>query len=107
VARVAPAVQGAEGVVAAVAEQAQPLGELAHTAAEKVRDLATGLAVGDPEHGGEALEDTLVVGLVAAALEFLALLQVEGNWLHRSRAWAGLGPFGGGGCCSVPEGIVD
>jgi hypothetical protein len=47
VARVAPVMQGAEGVEAAVAEQAQPLGELPHTAAEQVGDLETGLAVGD------------------------------------------------------------
>ena len=60
--------QGAEGIEAAVAEQAQPLGELPHAAAEQIGDLATGLAVSDPEHGGEALVQALVAGLVAAPL---------------------------------------
>jgi hypothetical protein len=76
--------QGAEGVEAAAAEQAQPLGELTHAAAEQVRDLTTGLAAGDPEHGREALVEALVVGLVAAALEFLPLLSVKLYRLHRS-----------------------
>jgi hypothetical protein len=84
IARVAPVMQGAEGIEAAVAEQTQPLGELPHAAAEQVGDLGAGLAVGNPEHGGEALVQALVTRLVAAALEVLALLQVEVNWLHRS-----------------------
>ena len=104
--RVALVMQGAEGIEAAVAEQAQPLGELPHAAAEQVGDLETGLAVGDPEHGGEALVEALVVRLVAAALEFLSLLRVEVNRLHRPPSWAGLGPFVGGDCCSFPAGIV-
>jgi hypothetical protein len=85
VGRVAPVVKGAEVVGAAVAEQAQPVGELPHAAAEQVRDLATGLAVGDPKHRGEAFIDAPVVRLVVAALEFLALLRVKVNRLHRSR----------------------
>ena len=79
--------QGAEGIDAPVAEQSQPLGELAHAAAEQVGDLATGLAVGDPEHGGKAFVQALVAGFVAAPLEFLALLRVELNWLHRAPSW--------------------
>src|SRR5262249_30290318 len=55
-------------------------------------DLATGLAVGDPEHGGEALVDAPVVGLVAAALEFLALLRVQMNRLHDVPTWADNSP---------------
>src|SRR5262245_37265391 len=84
VARVAPVVQGAEGSVAAVAVQAQPPGELPHAPAEQVRDLESGLAVGNPKHGGEAFVEALVLGLATAALEFLALLPVEVNRLHRS-----------------------
>jgi hypothetical protein len=57
---------------------------LPHAAAEQVGDLGTGLAVGHPEHGGEALVQALVLRLVAAALEVLALLRVEVNGLHRS-----------------------
>ncbi len=34
---------------AAGAEQAQPLGDLAHAAAGRVGDVGTGLALGDPE----------------------------------------------------------
>ena len=98
--------QGAEGIEAAVAEQAQPLGELPHAAAEQVGDLATGLAVGDPEHGGEALVDAFVVGLVAAALEFLPLLRVELNRLHRAPSRAGLGPLVAGDGYCFPAGIV-
>src|SRR5262245_54169584 len=45
VARVAPVVQGAEGIEPAVAEQAQPLGELTHAAAEQIGNLETSLAV--------------------------------------------------------------
>src|SRR5262249_32062988 len=45
VARVAPVVKGAEGIEAAVAEQAQPHGKLPHATAEQVRDLESGLAV--------------------------------------------------------------
>jgi hypothetical protein len=59
--------QGAEGIEAAVTEQAQPLGELPHAAAEQVGDFETGLAVGDPEHGGEAFVEALVGGQMAAA----------------------------------------
>jgi hypothetical protein len=84
VARVATVVQSAEGIEAAVAEQAQPLGDLPHAAAEQVGDLATGPAVGHLEHGGEALVVPLVMRLVAAALEFSPLLRVEMNRLHRA-----------------------
>ena len=84
--------QGEEGIEAAVAEQAQPLGDLPHAAAEQVGDLATGLAVGDPEHGGETLVDALVGRLMAAALEFLALLRVQTNRLHDVPTWADAGP---------------
>src|SRR5262249_52026560 len=80
---------------------------LSHATAEQVGDLGTGLAVGDPEHGGEAFIDALVTRLVAAALEVLALLRVEVNWLHRSPSCAALGPFGGGDCCSRPAGNGD
>jgi hypothetical protein len=52
---VAPVVKGAEGMEAAVAEQAQPLGELTYAAAEQVGDLEMGLAVGNPKNGREAL----------------------------------------------------
>src|SRR5262245_36589847 len=92
VARVAPVVKGAEGIEAAVAEPAQPLGERTHAAAEQIGNLESGLAVGDPEHGGEAFVEALVVRLVAAALEFLALLRVEENRLHLAPSWADPGP---------------
>src|SRR5262249_20581286 len=82
VSRVASVMQRAEGIEPAVAEQAQPLGELPHAAAEQVGDLETGLAIGDPKHGAEALIEALVVSLVTAPLEFLALLPVEVNRLH-------------------------
>jgi hypothetical protein len=77
--RVAPVMLGAQAVQPAVAGQSQPLGELAHAPAQEVGYLEPGLAAGDPEHGGETLEDALVVRLVAAALEFLALLWAEMN----------------------------
>jgi hypothetical protein len=84
--------QSAEGVQPAVAEQVQPLGKLAHAAAQQVGDLEPGLAIGDPEQGRETLVDALVVGRVAAALEFLALPRVEVCRLHRAPCWADLGP---------------
>src|SRR5262245_63397646 len=99
--------QGAEGIEPAVAEQAQPLGELTHAAAEQIGNLETGLAVGNPEHGGEAFVEALVLGLATAALEFLALLPVEVKRLHRAPFRAGPGPFAGGNCCSCLAGIVD
>jgi hypothetical protein len=57
---------------------------LPHAAAEQVGDLGTGFAVGDPEHGREALVQALVVGRVAAALDFSPLLWVERSGLHRA-----------------------
>jgi hypothetical protein len=104
--RVPPVMQGAEGIKAAVAEQAQPLGQLSHAAAEQVGDLATSLAVGHPEHGGEAFIDALVVGLAVAAFEVLPLLRVERNRFDRAPSRAGLGPLGGGERCSCPAGMA-
>jgi hypothetical protein len=106
VARVAPVVQGAEGVKAEVAEQAQPLGQLPHAAAEQIGDLATGLAVSHPEHGREALVDAGVGGLVAAALEFLPLLRVKLYRLHRSPLRTDLGPVATGIAYSLAAVIV-
>src|SRR5205814_8779329 len=92
--------QGAEGIEAAVAEEAQPLGELAHAAAEQVGDLETGLAIGNPKHGREALVEPPVVGMVAASLEFSPLLRVEMNRLHRAPSRAGRCPrIAGDGHC--------
>src|SRR5262249_46480967 len=88
-ARVAPVMQRAEGVEAAVAEHAQPVGELPHATAKQVGDLGTGLAVGHPEHGREALVEALVVRLVTATFEFSPLLRVEMNRLHRAHIRAG------------------
>jgi hypothetical protein len=59
---------------------------------QQVGDLTTDLAVGDPEHGQEALVDALVVGLVAAALEFLPLLPGKQYRLHRSPLQTDLDP---------------
>jgi hypothetical protein len=84
--------QGAEGSAAPVAEQAQPRGELRHAAAEQVRDLDAGLAGGDPEHGREAFVDAPVVGLVAAAFDFLRLFPVKVNRLHLAPSWASPSP---------------
>jgi hypothetical protein len=83
---------GAQAVQPAVAEQSQPLGELAHAPAQEVGYLEPGLAAGHPEHRGEALVEALVVGLAAAALEFLALLWAEMNQLHDVPTWADAGP---------------
>jgi hypothetical protein len=98
--------QGAEGIEAAVAEQAQPLGQLSHATAEQVSDLETSLAVGHPEHGGEAFVQALVVRLVAAAFEFSPLLRAEVNRLHRASLRADFGPFVGSACCCFPAGNV-
>ena len=64
------------------------------------------LRAGNPKHGGEALVEAFVVGVVPAALEFVSLLRVELNRLHRASSRSGLGPFGGGDCCSFPAGLV-
>src|SRR5262249_39019372 len=93
VSRVAPVMQGAEGIKAAVAGQAQLLDDLPHAPAEQVSDFVTGHAVDGSEHRGEALVDGPVVGLVAAALEFLALLRGQMNRLHDVPTWAGAGPL--------------
>jgi hypothetical protein len=47
---------------------------LPHATAEQRGHLETGLAVGDPEHGGEALVEALVGRLVAAAFDFSSVL---------------------------------
>jgi hypothetical protein len=106
VARVAPVVQSAEGIEAAVAEQAQPIGDLPHATAEQVGDLTTGPAVGHPEHGREALADALVGRLVAAALEFLPLLSVKLYRLHRSPLRIDFGPVATSGSHSLAAVIV-
>lgn len=64
---------------------------LPHAAVEKASDLETGLAVGDPESGREVLVEALVVGLVAAAVDFLSLLPVELNRLPWAPSWADCG----------------
>lgn len=99
--------QGAEAVEAAVAEQAQPVGQLPHAPAEQAGDLDTSLALGNPEHGGEAFIDALVARLVAA-LEFLALLGAKMNRLHRAPPGPAVsgGQFLGGDHRSQAAGIM-
>jgi len=98
--------EGTEGVGPLVAEEAQPLGDLAHAATEEVGDIKAVLAAGDPEDGREALVDALVMRLVATAFKFLALLWVKVNRLHWAPSWANPGPPRAGDRGWVPTGIA-
>src|SRR5262249_52439234 len=59
---------------------------------QEVGDVKAVFAGDDPEHGREAFVDAPVVGLVAAAFDFLRLFSVKVNQLHLAPSWAGPGP---------------
>src|SRR5262249_56978569 len=60
--------QSAERVEPVVAEDAEPLAPLGEADAQQLRDLLPGFARGDGQDGGEAVVDTTVQGLLAAAV---------------------------------------
>ena len=76
-ARVPPMVEGTEGLQAPGTVGAEPLADLPRVDPEEVGDLVLGPALGDPQDGGEALGDALVVGLVPAAFDLLTDLRFQ------------------------------
>ena len=76
---VAPEPEGAEGIQPPVAEEAEPVADLACGDAEEVGDLLSGAAVGDPQDGTEAVGHPLVQGGAAANDDRLA----DGGFQHQ------------------------
>ena len=85
-------VKSTEGVETRVAVFAQPLGDLPDATPQEVGDVKAVFAGDDPEHRREAFVDAPVVGLVAAAFDFLRLFSVKVNQLHLAPSWAGPAP---------------
>ena len=81
-ARVALVVQGAEFVQPLVAEDAQPLPDLAGRDPQEVGDLLSGSPVIAPEHRREALEDPPVRGVSPSIADVLPLLGSQPDRLH-------------------------
>ena len=82
VAGVALVQEGAEGFEPVVSEDTEPLAQLGEADAQKLGDLLAGFARGDGQDGGEALVDTPVKGLLAAAFDLLALLIAQHYRFH-------------------------
>lgn len=80
---IAPVVQRAQLLQALVAEDAEPVADLATGDAQQLGDLLPGAPLIDPQEGGEALEDAAVVGLPSSFTDLLPLLSGQPDDLHR------------------------
>src|SRR5512135_3449036 len=81
---VAVIVQGTQLVQALVAEDAEPVPDLAAGDAQQLGHLFPGASFVDPEEGGQPLEDAAVAGLPSPLLDLLTLLGTQHDGLHRS-----------------------
>src|SRR5436305_9809445 len=83
-ARVALVVQGAEFIEPLVAEDPEPLADLAGRDAHQSGDLLSGSPVIAPEDRREPLEDPPVLGLSPSLADVLPLLRSQLDRLHHS-----------------------
>src|SRR4051812_39075577 len=81
-ARIALVVQGAEFVEPLVAEDAEPLADLAGRDPQEVGADFPASPLIDPEHGGEALEDPSVRGVSPSLADVLPLPEGQLDHLH-------------------------
>jgi hypothetical protein len=80
---IAPIVQGAEFVQALVAEDPQPLADLACRDPRQFGDLFTGPSGIAPEDGRQPLVDPTVLGLPSSFIDLVSLLSGQTDGLHR------------------------
>src|SRR5262249_43461480 len=81
-ARVALVVDLAEGVEPFVAKAAEPFAQLAEADPQQLSDFFSRLAGCDRQHSSQALVNSPVKGILAAAFDFPALLSSQHNRLH-------------------------
>src|SRR4051794_917631 len=81
---ITPVVQGAEFGQALVAEDAEPLPDLASGDPHQFGDLLSGPSVIAPEHRREPLEDPPVLGVSPSLADVFPLLESQPDRLHRS-----------------------
>ena len=93
IARIAPVVEGAEGIQPLVAEDAEPFAQLAEADPQHVGGFITALAFGDDQEGSQALVDTPVECPLASSLDLPSLLWSQDNRLHGGRRWLLDGSF--------------
>ena len=83
-------VHGTQLVQALVAEDAEPVPDLAAGDPQQLGHLVPGASLVDPQQGGETLEDAAVGGLSPPFLDLLALLGTQRDGINRSppgRGW--------------------
>ena len=80
---IAPVVEGAECVQSLVAEDPQPLADLACRDARQFGDLFPGPSGIDPEDGRQPLVDATVLGSPSSFLDVVSLLISQADDLHR------------------------
>ena len=71
-------------ILQALAEDAEPVPDLAAGDPQQLGHLVPGASLVDPPQGGEPLEDAAVAGLSPPFLDLLALLGTQRDGLHRS-----------------------
>src|SRR3954465_6983205 len=80
-----PEVQDEKPLVEAfVAEDAEPVPDLAAGDAQQLGHLFPGASLVDPQEGGQPLEDAAVAGLPSPLLDLLTLFVTQHDGLHRS-----------------------
>jgi hypothetical protein len=77
-------VQGAQLVQALVAEDAEPVPDLAAGDPKQVGHLFPGASFIDPQQGRQPLEDATITGLPPPLLNLLTLLGTQRDGFHRT-----------------------
>ena len=80
---IAPVVQCAQLVQALIAEDAEPVADLAAGDSQQLGDLLSGTPLIDPQEGREALEDAAVLSLPSPFTDLSPLLSSQADDLHR------------------------
>jgi hypothetical protein len=70
-------VQGTQGIQALVAEDAEPVPDLAAGDTQQLGDLLPSASFIDPEGGGETLKEATLAGLPSPLQDLVALLGIQ------------------------------